>query len=127
MSRKITQDGRYLHHDKKPVLFVWGFYSDRFGPALAHRIIDFFKSDPKYGVTLIGGCQWWWRTEKDAEWARAFRRFDVISPWNVGNFTKDRAARSRRPLATGRTTWRKRRRLGWAICRSSIRASAGPT
>ena len=42
---KVTQDDRYLHHDGKPVLFVWGFFSDRFGPALAHRIIDFFKAD----------------------------------------------------------------------------------
>lgn len=24
----------------------------------------------------------------DTEWARAFRRFDVISPWNVGNVMK---------------------------------------
>jgi hypothetical protein len=85
--RKIMQDGRYLHHNKKPVLFVFGFYSDHFGPDLANRIIDFFKNDPKYGVTLIGGCQWWWRNEKDKEWAKVFRRFDIISPWNVGNFT----------------------------------------
>jgi hypothetical protein len=83
---KITQDGRYLHHNQKPVLFVWGFYSDRFGPDLAHRIIDFFKNDPHYGVTLIGGCPWSWRTEKDPEWAKVLRRFDIISPWNVGNF-----------------------------------------
>jgi hypothetical protein len=82
---KVTRDERYLHHDGKPVLFVWGFYSDRFGADLAHRIIDYLKSDPKYGVTLIGGCDWRWRTEKDPEWARAFRRFDVVSPWNVGN------------------------------------------
>jgi hypothetical protein len=85
---KLTQDGRYLRHNGKPVLFVWGFYSDRFGPALANRIIDFFKHDPRYGVTLVGGCQWWWRREKDADWARVFRRFDVISPWNVGNAVK---------------------------------------
>ena len=82
---KVTRDERYLHHDGKPVLFVWGFYSDRFGPVLAHRIIDFFKGDGPYGVTLVGGCQWYWRTERDPEWGRAFRRFDVISPWNVGN------------------------------------------
>lgn len=82
---KMTQDGRYLHHDGKPVVFVWGFYSDRFAPATAHRIIDAFKKDDRYGATLVGGCQWYWRTEKDPEWARAFRRFDVISPWNVGN------------------------------------------
>jgi hypothetical protein len=82
---KVTQDGCYLHHGGKPVVFVWGFFSDRFGPALAHRIIDLFKTDPKYAATLVGGCPWHWRTEKDAEWARAYRRFDVISPWNVGN------------------------------------------
>jgi hypothetical protein len=87
-TRKITQDKRYLHHNQKPVVFIWGFFSDRFGPELANQIIDFFKNDPTYGVTLIGGCQWWWRTEKDPAWARVFRRFDIISPWNVGNYTR---------------------------------------
>src|SRR5262249_42857847 len=43
--QKVTQDERYLHHGGKPVVFVWGFYCDRFGPALAHRVIDFFKKD----------------------------------------------------------------------------------
>lgn len=82
---KITEDERYLHHDGKPVLFVWGFFDDRFDAELAHRIIDFFQNEDRYSVTLIGGCQWPWRTIADAEWARAFRRLDVISPWNVGN------------------------------------------
>ncbi len=83
---KITNDERYLHHNDKPVLFVWGFFEDRFDADLAHRLIDFFKSNDRYRVTLIGGCQWHWRTAQDAEWARGFRRFDVISPWNVGNY-----------------------------------------
>jgi hypothetical protein len=83
--QKVTHDGGYLHHGGKPVVFVWGFFTDRFGPALANKIIDFFKTDKKYGATLIGGCQWPWRTEKNAEWAKVFRRFDVISPWNVGH------------------------------------------
>jgi hypothetical protein len=86
---KVSADDRYLRHNGKPVLFVWGFFDDRFGAALAHRVIDFFKDDPKYAVTLVGGCQWWWRTSKDLEWARAFRRFDVVSPWNVGNVTRE--------------------------------------
>jgi hypothetical protein len=85
---KVTRDGRYLRHAGKPVVFVWGFYPDRFDAALAHRIIDFFKNDPEYGVTLIGGGPWYWRDGRDPEWARAFRRFDVISPWNVGNVTE---------------------------------------
>jgi len=67
------------------VLAVWGFFSDRFDATLAQRIIDFFKKEPRYRVTLIGGCQWPWREEKDAGWAKVFRRFDIISPWNVGN------------------------------------------
>jgi hypothetical protein len=82
---KITADARYLHHQGKPVLAVWGFFSDRFEAALANRIIDFFKQDSRYGVTLIGGCEWPWRQEKNAAWGNVFRRFDVISPWNVGN------------------------------------------
>lgn len=85
---KITSEPRYLHHGGKPVLSVWGFYSNRFDAGLAHRLIDFFKQQGPYGVTLIGGCQWPWRNEKDPQWARAFRRFDVISPWNLGNLSK---------------------------------------
>lgn len=85
---KVTRDERYLHHNGKPVLFVWGFYADRFGADVAHRLIDFLKEDPKYAVTLVGGCDWQWRAQKDPQWARAFRRFDVISPWNVGNATE---------------------------------------
>jgi hypothetical protein len=83
--RKITADKQYLHHNGKPVLFVWGFYSDRFDAATAHKLIDVLKTDDRFGVTLVGGCQHDWRAEKDAQWAKAFRRFDVISPWNVGN------------------------------------------
>jgi hypothetical protein len=86
---KITEDPRYLHHNGKPVLAVYGFFSDRFEAALAHRIIDFSKAGKAGAVTLVGGCQWNWRREKDREWARAFRRFDVISPWNVGNVARD--------------------------------------
>lgn len=85
----ITRGGRYLHHDGKPVLFVWGFYPDRFAAATAHRIIDAVKSEGPCAVTLIGGVPWYWRQEQDAEWGRAFRRFDVISPWNVGNYTTE--------------------------------------
>ena len=83
---KITADDRYLHHNGKPVLFVWGFFSDRFDAKIAHRIIDFFHAEGPYQVTLIGGCNWPWRTDRDAEWARAYRRLDIISPWNVGHY-----------------------------------------
>jgi hypothetical protein len=98
---RVTEDDRYLRDHGKPVLFVWGFYPDRFGPDLADRIINFFKGDPRYGVTLVGGCPWAWRAERDPAWARAFRRFDVLSPWNVGNFTR---VDGRKQASTG--TWK---------------------
>ena len=82
---KITADRRYLHHDGKPVLAVWGFFPDRFDAALANRIIDFFKNDPKYRVFLVGGCNWPWRSERNPDWAKVFRRFDVLSPWFGGH------------------------------------------
>jgi hypothetical protein len=85
--RRVTDDDRYLRHGGRPVVMVWGFFPDRFDAALAHRIVDIFGEDDRRGVTLVGGVPWWWRTVGDREWARAYRRFDVISPWNVGNVT----------------------------------------
>ncbi|GIW88062.1 MAG: hypothetical protein KatS3mg108_2386 [Isosphaeraceae bacterium] len=85
----VTADDRYLHHQGRPVVMVWGFFPDRFDAALAHRLIDVFGTEPRRSVTLVGGVPWWWRTVDDPEWVRAFRRFDVLSPWNVGNVVID--------------------------------------
>lgn len=85
-SERILEDKMYLHHRGKPVLFIWGFYSDRFSAELANKLIDFFTVDSPYKTSLIGGCQWNWRTDRDSEWGKAFRRLPIISPWNVGNF-----------------------------------------
>lgn len=64
---RVTRDDRYLHHDDKPVLFVRGFFSDRFDALLAHEITDFFKADGRLGAILIGGSPWYWRHEADTE------------------------------------------------------------
>jgi hypothetical protein len=86
---QITQDPRYLRHNGKPVLMIWGFFPERFSTNLAYQIIDFFKTNATYGVTLVGGGAWWWRTEATPGWSNVFRRFDVYSPWNVGNVSID--------------------------------------
>lgn len=83
----LPADARYLHHNGKPVLMVWGFFADRMSPELAQQIIGWFKTNDLQPVTLVGGCQWWWRTETAPGWSNVFRSFDVISPWNVGNHT----------------------------------------
>lgn len=82
---RLTEDPRYLHHNGKPVLLVWGFFSDRFSTNLAHQIIDAFQTNTSRPVTLVGGGAWWWRTETAPGWAAVFRRFAAYSPWNVGN------------------------------------------
>jgi hypothetical protein len=87
----IIDDPSYLYHDGRPVLGIWGFFTNRFDGALANQIIDAFTADGPSCVFLIGGSEWYWRTDAQAppgsDWANAFRRFDVISPWNVGNVT----------------------------------------
>jgi len=82
---QITLDKRYLHERGKPVLVVYGFFPDRFGPEVANKIIDFFKDDPRYGVFLVGAGAWWWRSITDKGWPEVYRRFGMYSPWNVGN------------------------------------------
>src|SRR5215831_13817021 len=92
---RLTDSDRYLRHDGRPVLAIWGFgFTDRSAtPGQAKELIDFFKNnpDPRYRVTLLGGVPSRWRTltrdsQQDPEWARVYRSFDILSPWTVGRF-----------------------------------------
>jgi hypothetical protein len=86
----VTEDPRYLHHDGKPVLRVWGFFASagNMTPAIGNDIVDFFRNDPQYGgVYLVGGTGWWWYMNTDADWMALHRSFDAIEGWNVGNYT----------------------------------------
>ncbi len=94
---KIRDDSRYLHHQNKPVVLLWGLgFRDRpWTPAQAAELIDFFKNDPVYGgVYLIGGIDAHWRTmrgesRQEPEWARIYRSFDAVSPWDAGRYRDD--------------------------------------
>jgi hypothetical protein len=88
-SMHVTSDPRYLHHNGKPVLMVWGLFADRMSANLASQIIAWFESNPTASVTLIGGGEWYWRTETTPGWSNVFRSFDIYSPWNVGNYVTD--------------------------------------
>jgi hypothetical protein len=92
---RLIDSPRYLRHNGRPLLAIWGFgFTDRSPtPAQAAELIDFFKNhpDPRYRVTLLGGVPSRWRTlardsRPDAAWARIYRSFDIISPWTVGRF-----------------------------------------
>jgi hypothetical protein len=99
---KVREDSRYLHHQKKPVVLLWGLgFKDRpWTPAQAAELVDFFKNDPTYGgVYLIGGVDPYWRTLRgesrpDAAWAKVYRSFDALSPWDAGRY-RDEASMDR--------------------------------
>lgn len=94
---KVREDPRYLHHQQKPVVLLWGLgFRDRpWSPEQGEELIRFFKEDPKYGgVYLIGGVDPHWRTLRgesrtNAAWAAVYRQFDAISPWNAGRYRDD--------------------------------------
>ena len=93
-TEKILESTRYLHHNGKPVVEIWGLGFEGRGhtPALATQIVDFFKNDPTYGGNLvIGGIPTFWRTlnndsESDPGWAAVYRSWDILNPWMVGRF-----------------------------------------
>jgi hypothetical protein len=95
---RITESERYLRHNGRPLLAIWGFgFRDRPAtPSQAAALIDFFSNhpDPRYRVTLLGGVPAGWRTLtrdslEDAAWAGVYRSFDIVSPWTVGRFRDD--------------------------------------
>jgi hypothetical protein len=85
----LTDSPRYLKHNGKPVVAIWGFgFADRPGTReQARQVIDYFKSA---GCTIVGGVPIDWRA--DPAWKAVLEQFDVISPWAVGAFGDDAGA-----------------------------------
>lgn len=104
----LTSSDRYLHHDGRPLLAIWGLgFDDRPGtPEQARELMSWFRSGapPRLRATLMGGVPTHWRTltgdsQENPEWASIYRSWDVISPWTVGRFGDDAGAdRFRRDL-----------------------------
>jgi hypothetical protein len=99
---KVREDSRYLHHQGKPVVLLWGLgFRDRpWTPRQGEELVDFFKNNPQYGgVYLIGGVDPYWRTLKgesrtDPAWEKVYHAFDAISPWDAGRY-RDNASMDR--------------------------------
>ncbi len=93
---QITNSARYLRHNGKPVVAIWGLgFTDRPGTAAdAQAIINWFKAA---GCTVMGGIPTNWRTltsdsKTDPLWATVYRSFDILSPWSVGRYSSNTGA-----------------------------------
>jgi hypothetical protein len=95
----ITQGGRYLHHNGKPLVAVWGigFSDDRqYTVAECGDLIDALKAN---GCAVMLGVPSWWREQnRDAVSDRSLhgilQRADILSPWTIGRYRSPREARN---------------------------------
>src|SRR5262249_12267143 len=88
---RIVNDPRYLDGKGQPVGEGFGFYAASMTPDVANRLIEFFKTPGPNHAFLVGGGDWNWRKAPDPQWQAIDRRLDAYAPWNVGNFTTDKA------------------------------------
>jgi len=92
-SMQLTKDDRYVRHNNKPVVVLWGLGFTGGRPALLDdglEIVNFLKNDPIYGGnTVMLGVPYRWRTTDNAEapfakMERLVMAADIVSPWAVG-------------------------------------------
>jgi hypothetical protein len=89
---KITSDSHYLHHDGKPVVGLFGFFTDRFTANVANQLLDSFQNAGPDQAFVMGSGQWPWRNDAAPGWLDVFKRMDAYCPWNIGNYNGDYAS-----------------------------------
>jgi hypothetical protein len=89
----VTSDPRYMHHNGKPVLLLWGFFPSRLAsqPAYCKPLVDFLQSPGKYQATLVGGGDPNWRSQGTPEFQAMLMSMTAWQPWSVGRVRKDPA------------------------------------
>ena len=87
----VTSDARYMHHNGKPVLLIWGFFPDRPAsqPEYMNPVIDFLLAPGKYQATLVGGVDPNWRAQGTPEFQAMLMKMNGLQPWSVGRRVKD--------------------------------------
>jgi hypothetical protein len=89
------RDAAYLRHGGKPVVAVWGIgFNDgrKYTLAECERLVDFLKTDPRYGgFAVLVGVPTGWRTldadsVNDPALHRIIAKADIVSPWTVGRY-----------------------------------------
>lgn len=86
----VTSDPRYLHHDGRPVLLLWGFFPDRPAsqPGYMDPVLDFLQAKGKYQAAIVGGVDDKWR-EGSAGFQAMLMKMTALQPWSVGRRLTD--------------------------------------
>lgn len=94
---KVTQSQNYLHHNKKPLVAIWGLgFPDRpydIREIGINRLIDFLKNDPVYGgcAVMLGVPTYFRELDKDClpdpYLHEVIESADIVLPWMVQRFT----------------------------------------
>lgn len=98
---RITESSRYLKHNGRPLIAIWGVSKeDVMDAQYADDLVDWFHKEaaPQYrasvmfGVTNeVGSTKVDWQ-DKPSAWQNVFRKLDIISPWTVGRFRGESGA-----------------------------------
>jgi hypothetical protein len=89
----VATDPRYLHHNGKPVLLIWGFFPGRPAsqPDYMNPVLDFLLAPGKYQATVIAGVDNNWRSKGTPDFQAMLMRMQGLQPWSVGRRAKDPA------------------------------------
>ncbi len=83
-SMQITKDERYLHHEGKPIVGIFGYFPNSFSVQIAHQVAEIFKK-PGYEAHIIASGE---RVDdSNPSWNNIYSDFLAYFPWNVGNYT----------------------------------------
>ncbi len=87
----VTSDPRYLHHEGKPVLLIWGFFQNRpeSTPTYTAPLVKFLESPGKYQAALVGGGEPFMRTQGSEEFKAMLMTMTAWMPWQVGRAATD--------------------------------------
>lgn len=87
----ITSHSRYLHHNGRPFIGIWGAGAEgRPGtPEEWIDILNYFKTHRSGATVLLGGARDW---RVNQVWGPVFAVADVVSPWAINAFVDDAGA-----------------------------------
>ena len=102
---KVTESDRYIHHNGKPVLSIWGIgfttVPSSACPEKMQNLINWFHGLPdsggntapqKYQAFIMGGVPSKWKdrtgdSRTAAVWKNVYESLDAIHPWYVGRWS----------------------------------------